>query len=1098
MLEVCLLGKFEIRLDNQPIEIHSRPAQALLAYLMLNAETSYRREKIAALLWPDSDEVSARSNLRQALWRLRKAVGEGYFRTNKISVGFNPQADYALDVDALQKDIVGSVSADRLIRMVSVYEGPLLPGFYDEWVIPAQTRLQAIFEDRMQMLLDRLIDEAHWREARVWAEWWISRGSVSEHAYRAFMMAAAGLGDRAGVAAGFQRCVEALEEDLGVEPSRKTRELMERLMSADRLPSDKIKPGQTAQTANLPIQPTPFIGREDELAQLSALLNDPSIKLITLLGPGGIGKTRLAIESAKAQPGFFSDGVFFVTLTSVDDPAMIVSQIGDAINFSFHVRDQRTHYAAEPQSRQLLAYLRGKNMLLVLDNLDHLLTPVLFNPGESRQGVNELISDIIRMAPRVKILATSRERLNLHGETGIVLSGLTYPERAQSTKLADMSIYGAVRLFVKSSRLVSPAFDLTPENLADVIEICRLADGMPLAIELAAAWVAMLTPAEIAVEIRNSPDFLETDLQDIPGRHRSIRKVFDHTWNRLSPTEQMVFMQLSVFRGGYTRLAAQKVSGANLQDLRALLDKSLIRRNDDGRYQIHELLRQLGTEQLARLPAEEAVANDRHCAFYALFMKEKEKDLIGRKQAQALSDIEIEIDNVRAAWQWAVTHAKLEEIDRIMESLAEFYRIRGGRSEVAEIFDQAALSLGWQGDLASDAHTGSENVFRDTMQLIDKASSITYRSKSVELVLGKVLGCSNRFYCDVPGQAWKAYRISQDSLEMLSRAGARKEMAWVLRSIGDIGYSPDIIIQLCSRALSVFEETGDRRGIAETLYRMGSVSTRIGDYRKAEEFYQNSLRISRQIDRYEIIAHCLAELGYVFWALGKYSAAEKKCRESLSYYREIGYTSQIAYAMRNLGRVFMGMENFFIAKQHFRNSLDIYEEIGLRGMKAITLGELAHVSVVEGALTEAEHLAETSRNLCEKLEYRPGLVVAHTALGDIEVRRGNLNTGRQHYHKALQWALGIQKPSDALNALAGKTMLLNATGEKQRVMELAYFIRNHPASWQWTRDCLAPLISASEDALSPDALKAARRWGEEKEVEEVIEIVIGNQQVEAE
>ena len=274
MLEIRLFGKFEIRLDGQSIDIPSRPAQSLLAYLIINANKSYRREKLAGLLWPASDEASSRNNLRQTLWRLRNMVGEGYFVTDRVSVGFNPNTDYHLDTDILQEKVADGTSTDQLIRIVSVYEDHLLPGFYDDWVLLEQERLKTVFEDRMQTLLKRLVDEARWRETREWAAWWIARGQLPEPAYRALMIAYAGMGDRAGVATIYQRCVEILDEELDVEPSVETRELYQRLIKKDEKPSPvSIESDRSAPSAELPQSqshiheeehPTSFVNREME------------------------------------------------------------------------------------------------------------------------------------------------------------------------------------------------------------------------------------------------------------------------------------------------------------------------------------------------------------------------------------------------------------------------------------------------------------------------------------------------------------------------------------------------------------------------------------------------------------------------------------------------------------------------------------------------------------------------------------------------------------------------------------------------------------------------------------------------------------------
>ncbi len=348
MLEVCLLGKFEVRLDDQTLEIPLRPAQALLAHLILTAGTSHRREKLAGLLWPDFKESTARSNLRQTLWRLRKAVGDEYFLADKVSIAFDANANYELDVSALKDPSVERASSDELIRVVSVYQGRLLPGFYDEWVLLEQERLEAIFTDRMQLLLDRLTQEERWREVSKWAEGWIALGQVPEPAYRALMIAHAELGNQASVAAVYQRCVETLHDELGVEPSQDTRALYERLSKGER-PSrvgvDTAERGHASHLTDRPdlpslppafldrekkpleVEPTVFIGREQELSRLDGFLKNTFTgrgQVVFVTGEAGRGKTSLLNEFARraqeAQPKLIVVSGICDVYTGVGDP----------------------------------------------------------------------------------------------------------------------------------------------------------------------------------------------------------------------------------------------------------------------------------------------------------------------------------------------------------------------------------------------------------------------------------------------------------------------------------------------------------------------------------------------------------------------------------------------------------------------------------------------------------------------------------------------------------------------------------------------------------------------------------------------------------
>jgi len=407
----------------------------------------------------------------------------------------------------------------------------------------------------------------------------------------------------------------------------------------------RLAPGETrfatptppagAPRHNLPVQTTPFVGREAELTELGRLLADPGVRLLTILGAGGMGKTRLALEAGAAQLNNFERGVYFVSLAPLDAVEAIVPTVAEALGFSFYE-------GGEPR-QQLLDYLNQKTVLLLMDNFEHLL-----------DGAG-LVTEVLETAPDVKVLSTSRARLSVQGEQLFHLSGMDFPDWETPE---DALEYSAVKLFLQSARRVQPGFELAAGDLRYVARICRLVQGMPLGILLAAAWLTMLTPAEVAAEIEASLDFLETDLRDVPERQRSMRAIFDHSWNLLTAREQAVMQALSVFRGGFAREAAQQVAGASLRELRSLVDRSLLQRDPAGRYGIHELLRQYAAEKLRKVPAEDAAARDSHCAYYAGFLQGREAQLLGRGQRQALAEIGAEIENVRTAWDWAVARAR--------------------------------------------------------------------------------------------------------------------------------------------------------------------------------------------------------------------------------------------------------------------------------------------------------------------------------------------------------------------------------------------------------------------------------------------------------
>lgn len=398
-------------------------------------------------------------------------------------------------------------------------------------------------------------------------------------------------------------------------------------------------------------QTTFFVGRDTELNDIAGLMNNPLCRLLTLTGPGGIGKTRLAMEVVQRQNGAFPDGFCFIPLQPLHSHEFIVSALVESLNFPF-----------SPNSdlfKQLLDYLCEKSLLLVIDNFEHLL-----------EGVH-LLSDILVHAPHVKILTTSRERLNLVEEWVYEVGGLTYPTDESETEIER---YGAVQLFMQNARRVQHGFTLPLPHKPTVSRICRLVGGMPLGIELSSVWVHVLPCGIIADEIQSSLDILETPVLNASSRHRNMRAVFEPTWNRLMEQEREVFKKLSVFRGSFTLEAVEVVAGASRSILLALVDKSLLRVDSAGRYTLHELLRQYGEEQLSHSPHTRDQTLDSHRAYYMSFLGERERQMVFLgQQKEATTKIGEELENLRLAWQRTVAQERFVEIAAGGEGLWGFY-----------------------------------------------------------------------------------------------------------------------------------------------------------------------------------------------------------------------------------------------------------------------------------------------------------------------------------------------------------------------------------------------------------------------------------------
>ena len=437
----------------------------------------------------------------------------------------------------------------------------------------------------------------------------------------------AGAGDRAAAVRQYQECVKVLQAELGIEPEPETTALFEAIRGGTTGQPAPALPFSLSQSPahNLPPDPTPFIGREPELAQIAERLADPACRLLTILGPGGMGKTRLAIQAARSEADRFAHGACFVDLA----PIASAEQLAEAILRTLQVPSQG---ATEPD-QQVISYLADKQMLLVLDNYEQLLT----GPEPDRRDGYGLVTKMLGAAPRVKLLVTSRARLNVRAEWLAPLEGLAAPEEDVTPHLpvgagvarsvfrdeaishleeiaslhpakpmrdsarndaALLETYSATALFLACVRRVQPDFRPTAGDARRIVHICRLLEGSPLAIELAAAWIRVLPLEQIERELEQGLGLLATTMHDVPLRHRSMTATFDHSWRLLSSNERSILRQLSVFRGGFTREAAHEVTGATVADLAGLADASWLRLGEHGRYQIHELTRQYCAEKL--------------------------------------------------------------------------------------------------------------------------------------------------------------------------------------------------------------------------------------------------------------------------------------------------------------------------------------------------------------------------------------------------------------------------------------------------------------------------------------------------------------------
>jgi predicted ATPase/DNA-binding CsgD family transcriptional regulator len=675
--------------------------------------------------------------------------------------------------------------------------------------------------------------------------------------------------------------------------------------------------------SKLPRQPTSFIGREAEIAEIVSLLADPNCRLLTLIGHGGIGKTRLAIEVATQNMSAFSDGVCFVDLQPVSTIEYIVAAIADSIDIPLYGQD-------DPHVH-LLRYLRDKHMLLVMDNFEHLLN-----------GVNLLI-EILDTAPSIKLLVTSRETLNISAEWLRRIQGLRFPATDEQPNAQTCD---AVQLFARRAYQLRADFSLDRE-LPHVVRICQLVEGMPLALELAANWLKTLNCELVAREIERSLDILSTTLRDIPDRHRSMWAVFEPTWNHLTDAERSAFMRLSVFQGSFSREAAEQMAETTLVTLSSLVDKSLLRTTSTGRYAMHELVRQYGEEQLKELPDEWEHVQDQHCAYYTAFLHRQEAALKEPNQLDALDQIVDEIDNVRAAWRWASLHQRVNDLVQALDGLGLYFEMR---------------ALHWE----------ARDAFGLALQHVDdQLSGVRGR---LLIWQGHNMSHVNRLLSE---------QLLQQGIAMLQELGVADSVSFPLYTLAwsEKAISRDVVKHLCLKNLAGFRRVGNSWAVANTLNALGAVSLGDGEYEMADAYFQESLAVFQADGNQWGIATSYGGLQVVAWLQGHHAAVRRYAEKHREICQATGDKLGVAYAQTYLGGVAYMEGDYAEARRLFEQNLNISDAYHMH-FDVGHLERLAMVAHIQGDLALCRQYLYNGWHIAlnEDLgsEYRPALLI-HSA-----------------------------------------------------------------------------------------------------------------------
>lgn len=730
---------------------------------------------------------------------------------------------------------------------------------------------------------------------------------------------------------------------------------------ADDLPAE-FPPPRSLDTLpnNLPVQLTTLIGRDRELAEIDRLLEDPSCRLLTLVGPGGIGKTRLALHVAARRVEEYAQGVYFVPLTAVASAEFLVPTVAATLRFSID-----TDTSDKDPKTQLLDYLARRSMLLVIDNFEHLVdaAPVLDELLEGARGI--------------KLLVTSRERLNLRGEWTFDVPGLAYPRNGDGARIDD---YGALSLFAQRARQINPQFTLSEQDRSHAAHICRLVEGMPLGIELAAAWISTLSCREIAEEVERGIDVLATSLRDIPEKHRSVRAAFEQSWRLLPEAQRTGFERLSVFRGGFQREAAAAVAGLDLPMLADLVNKSLLRRAASGRYEIHELLRQFAAEKLTDHPEEEEAVRTRHSRYYVQFLSDHADPILGARVKAVREEIRTELGNVDAAAQWQAVHGAGHEVRQTFMALDAFY-----------------WAQGW--------HEGADS-FKRIAETLRSAPQPETEAGAVRAAL---------------------------------RSSAQAHQAFWSSFCGDAA-TADGLVQLCLPAL---RRLGYLRETAACLCALGMNAANQGDCAESARLLEESLAVGQGDPDYLFRTAALVWLGWDHFELGTYEEAEKHYQLAYDLATNRGDKLGLSFILSKMGILADALKQHARAIRLHQDALDVFVDMENRAGEAYCLTRLSFSTWGLQKYEDAARLGREGFDAFESLGHPWGMIRAQCAIGYAALGAGRVQEARGSFARALQQAIEHRQISNALYALIGLASIMAEGGDEARAAEIFAFTLRH-------------------------------------------------------
>ncbi|MCB0168801.1 MAG: tetratricopeptide repeat protein, partial [Anaerolineae bacterium] len=855
-----------------------------------------------------------------------------------------------------------------------------------EWLLVERERLRRLALDVLGQLAETSLQQGDFAPGIKAARRLLSIEPWYEAGHCQLMKLLAADGQRSAALAQYETCRQRLADELDVAPSAETMALVDAIRTGAWQPPQAIRVELGAPTSivepaalpphNLLAATTSFVDRRAEQAKITELLTEVDCRLLTITGTGGMGKTRLAAQIAAhyLEPDTpFRDGIYFVPLKGVNptsgagqaDVIPFISAIGAAIGVSFSGK--------APLEIQLLNAVRKKLMLLVLDNFEHLA------------DYSGQVVAMLEQAPGLKVIVTSRTRLNLYDECVFDLWGLPYP--SDDSVPLDLELYESLQLFEQRARRVRHDFDVQAE-LPDVVRICRLLAGMPLALELAAAWVRTLSCRDIAQEIEQNLDFLATKAQNVPERQRSIRAVFDYSWRSLTAGEQDALKKMSVFAGGFSLAAARQVAEATPQTLADLVDRSLVRQETSGRYELHELLRQYALDKLRDDPTAYEVTMDHHCVYFADYAMQRNFET-ERDHKKSLIDRDIEIDNIRLAWAWAIEQGRVQGLFKLHLGLGELYEIAGRYEEGLELFQRASVKL--------------YEIYQE------RKSTFSTGYHEIGEIYGQMLAW----------QAWFTLRLGR--------------------------YKPAQTLLFEALSISEQSDSDGQWQRAYPLYQLGLIDWYLGRYTSARQYLEEAAAVARQTNGLFIIMACSVHLGLTETNLGHFQAARQHYEEGMMISERIGMHSVTGGLYNFLGRMAYFQSDYDQAEQHLEQGVDMCRAAEHHFHVAFGLTYQGLVRAWRGQPDQGQRLCLESLDIFNDIGEPYGQALALDHLGQVTWLAGNYEQSKRYFLKTLQTSLEIGTMPQTLSAMVGLAQHLTRTGHTEQAAQLLAYAIRHPA-----------------------------------------------------